>query len=794
MKPPTKIEVFTYRIFALPHIMDFNKSEDERIIVKAPYSNIRSVEELDDTSSHTIVVDSNSFQARHSSRWINSEFGKWIAIAIFCGFLVLVMSIIFVTLSKTNKSGDIETTTLLGSIKDPNSFATYVNATGTYVYLPLLIVSNSQSLLLVEQITEGVGLQSLFWDPGNILSQSLVQFEFISDNTSVILKVLNTKYLSLNETLIQRSFATGIVWKGTVLQQVGNDGIWINLQDFLQLSPDIINGNGLANSLQEVYGSQFVYSIDNSLSYLKSISPTNLFHRLYFDFLFTYRWQDPIATSLPTELTNVVASGRFISIVVRRTFLRLQPTDTTDTNDYTPRLYHPKSGFNSLSFMNENANIFSNRQNLFLVRHRLDRYYCGSDSIPQSIAHSTKAEKIPLSKSKSVATDSSPLSFTHILYLIDPLIPEPFRSAIEEGVSWWDDAFQAAGYPSQTFQVQIASPDFDPYDLAPLNFFTSTSNPSQQVRVHFVQWIDRDLRSYSVGLRIIDPRSGEILKGHVRLEGLRMRQDALLAEALLAPYSMDGSLSSMDRDAMLAAILQRTKQLAAHEVGHSLGLAHNFAGSTYNKNGSNTPMYVSVMDYPAPLILLDTNKTKLILNNYSYANGIGLFDKLTIRYGYQLYQNRSTPSNQVKEEWGWLLSLIQDAESQGYVFLTDQDSSLGSSDPRDTKWDITSNPHNAVNAFQDALIIRKMAIENLNLHALHNQSAVSQLLTFVPVVYLWHRYNQWCHINEFLNSPSCCYFLMIDMKSKSLQSCLQVNGLIILSEMIEIIKIYYKHK
>lgn len=556
----------------------------------------------------------------------------------------------------------------------------------SYAILPLSLLDGSTPLLLIEQIVKGVGLQALFWDPGNILGQDIVYFTFSPDHLSVLMLVKQLTYRG-NPTLIQRSFADGLIATFPVITR-DKHSVAIDITDFTLREARLVSSSSLPAALRSYLGTNAIYTFDKTRSFV-DINPTNnaTSTRVYFDSWLTYNY-DNSAMSPPSYVSEVLPSSQAITITVRRSFIYL-PTNTSAF--YKPRLYHPKSGFNSISYMNEATSVLNNRQQLLLTRHNTQQ------------------------------------DTPSIIYYIDPLIPEPFLTAVVEGVSWWDEAFVYAGYPRGTFTAQVAPNGFDPYDL----FWTNPQGVVQ--RVHFVQWIDRDTRSYSVGLRVIDPRTGEILRGHVRIEGLRMRQDALLAEALLSPYSQDGSLSSNDREIIMDAVKQRARHLGAHEVGHTLGLSHNFAGSAFIGNN-----YASVMDYPPPIVKLQRQDgiDRLVLNNGSYSNGIGLFDKFAIQYGYTRLATQIN-NNDIASEWPELMHFLHEAELEGYVYVTDQDSSSYGADWRDTKWDSLPN---AIQALNDSLIVRRIALKHMGLHSLHNFSAVSDLLTLIPVVHLWHRY------------------------------------------------------
>ena len=191
-----------------------------------------------------------------------------------------------------------------------------------------------------------------------------------------------------------------------------------------------------------------------------------------------------------------------------------------------------------------------------------------------------------------------------IVYYVDRGTPEPIRSALLEGAGWWNQAFEAAGYRN-AFRVELLPEGADPMDI----------------RYNMINWVHRSTRGWSYGRTISDPRTGEIIKATVTLGSLRDRQDYLIFEGLLAPYK-----TGTETPAILAqTAIARIRQLAAHEVGHTLGLGHEYYNSTKGR--------ISVMDYPHPLEKLNADGT--IDLSDAYAVGIGEWDKVAIAYGYQ---------------------------------------------------------------------------------------------------------------------------------------------------------------
>jgi Met-zincin len=274
------------------------------------------------------------------------------------------------------------------------------------------------------------------------------------------------------------------------------------------------------------------------------------------------------------------------------------------------------------------------------------------------------------------------------------------RKALIEGASWWEQAFEAAGFRN-AFQVKVLPPDVDPMDI----------------RYNVIQWVHRFTRGWSYGNAITDPRTGEILKGQVTLGSLRYRQDYLIFSSLLAPFGP----SSEPLAEVNAAVYARLRQLAAHETGHTLGLAHNYIASTHDR--------ASVMDYPHPMIDLHPDGSPGLGN--AYATGIGSWDKVAIRYGYSQFRSGVT-------EKAALDKIIMDAAHEGNIFITDADSRpLGSAHPKSHLWD---NGSDAVAELQRLLKIRRAAIDRFGENNVRAGQPMSYLdETLVPLYFL-HRY------------------------------------------------------
>ncbi len=287
-----------------------------------------------------------------------------------------------------------------------------------------------------------------------------------------------------------------------------------------------------------------------------------------------------------------------------------------------------------------------------------------------------------------------------IVYYLDNGTPEPVRSALMEGGKWWNEAFEAIGFKN-AFQLKILPDDADPLD----------------VRYNVIQWVHRSTRGWSYGSSVTDPRTGEIIKGHVSLGSLRIRQDFMIAQALMnRPYA-----ERDDNDqAMLDLALARIRQLSAHEIGHTLGFAHNFAASTNNR--------ASVMDYPHPD--MDIKQGEIDFSN-AYDTGIGEWDKVAVSYSYSHFPEGT-------EEKAALNQILDGAREAGLRYISDQDARpTGGAHALGHLWD---NGASAAEELEQVLALRKLAINNFSAENIRSYEPYSVLEdVFVPL-YFFHRY------------------------------------------------------
>ena len=360
---------------------------------------------------------------------------------------------------------------------------------------------------------------------------------------------------------------------------------------------------------------------------------------------------------------SVAASGEAATIRLHHSFVAL-PDD-----GYETRAYDPRAGFGSVTFQDYAAPLGAPMTQRFIRRHRLEK-------------------RTP---SARVSEAVEP-----IIYYLDPGAPEPMRSALLDGARWWNQAFEAAGY-RDAFQVMIR-PD---------------SISSLDARYNVINWVHRSTRGWSTGGSVTDPRTGEIIKGVVTLGSLRVRQDYLMAEGLLSPYT-EGDETPPE---LAEWSLARIRQLAAHEVGHTIGLGHNY----YNSGNGR----ISVMDYPHPLIAL--NEDGSLDFSEVYDVDIGDWDKVAITYGY-----REFPPGD--DEDAQLASILSVAWGDDIRYMTGQDASIS---PQADLWANGTDMGHELNRMMD---VRASALERFGVQAIQSDMPMATIEEALVPLYMHHRY------------------------------------------------------
>lgn len=520
----------------------------------------------------------------------------------------------------------------------------------------LQITQFNTPFLYQTSLPQGLGSNDIGLDRGQLGDTKVVQFERYGNKVHLV--QLNTYYRANSNNAaekksIEEAFAKSVIQGFTVAAE-SNNKVLIDYTGFL-----LSDVHGVAKTLNNAKQGSYSLNATSSAIYLARSKSF------------------PKNTELEARLTfNGTATGRFVRDVApdanKLTVHMHHSLIELPDDNYTPRQFHPYSGYWSIEHKDYAVSLDDNMLIKYIPRHRL-------------IKKNPNAE---LSEPKDP-----------IVYWLDPGTPEPVRSALIDGAMWWEQAFEAAGFKN-AFQVKILPENADPMD----------------VRYNTIQWVHRATRGWSYGSSVIDPRTGEIIKGHVTLGSLRVRQDYLIAQGLTAPFNGE----NIDTSPLKEMALARIRQLSAHEVGHTLGIAHNFAASANNR--------ASVMDYPHPYVTL--NKGKIDLSN-AYDDKIGAWDKYVVRYGY------GYPAKEQSEQQ-YLTSLVAATQASGLKYMSDPDARpLSGAHPTGHLWD---NGDNAAKELTRVLKVRAKALEQFGLANLAKSRAVSDLQEVLVPIYLFHRY------------------------------------------------------
>jgi len=511
--------------------------------------------------------------------------------------------------------------------------------------------------LYQSSLAAGMGSNDIGLDRGQLGETRIVRFERSGPKVLLVEENLNFRAVTNDadeRRAVHDSFAESVIW-GFVAAAEENGHVLVDATDFY-----LRDAHGVVAALKRT--KQGVYKLDGSRSAIYLANTKNF----------------PLNTEVEATLTFIGDEpGRFVravtpdatAITVRdhHSFVQLPPAG------YKTRAHDPRSSFYGISYMDYATPISEPIVKRFTARHRLE-------------------------KKDPAAAMSEPVE--PIVYYLDRGAPEPIRTALLEGARWWNQAFEAAGYKN-AFRVEMLPEGADMMDL----------------RYNVIQWVHRATRGWSYGASVVDPRTGEIIKGHVTLGSLRVRQDYLIAEGLLAPYEK-GKPASLKMQEMALA---RLRQLAAHEVGHTLGLRHNYSASTVNRS--------SVMDYPPPVAKLAADGT--IDLSDAYAKGIGEWDKVSIAFGY-----RDFPAG--TDENAALNKILLDGFGRGLRYLTDQDARpAGSSSSLAHLWDAGSN---AVDELNRLMQVRAVALKKFDENNIREGAPLATIEDALVPIFLLHRY------------------------------------------------------
>tara|TARA_B100001167_G_C16774171_1_gene309777 strand:- start:3327 stop:5705 length:2379 start_codon:yes stop_codon:yes gene_type:complete len=511
--------------------------------------------------------------------------------------------------------------------------------------------------IYVHALKSGLGSNDIGLDRGQLGGTAIVKF--MKAGNKLLLVQPNQDYRAITDNSAEResvkeAFAFSVLY-GFEIKERKDKTYIIDLTPFLMEDAHGVSDRIKANK-------EGTYKLDKEKSAL-SLKNTKAFPKnVEFEALLTFKGNPE-----GRMLRSVAPDAGVVSTLQHHSFVELPEPG------YEPRVFDPKSGAIYIQYKDYATPVQEHIDKRLIIRHRLEK----------------KNPELEVSE-----------AVEPIIYYLDPGTPEPVRSALLEGASWWNQAYESIGYKN-AFQVKMLPDGADPLDL----------------RYNVIQWVHRSTRGWSYGASVTDPRTGEILKGHVSLGSLRIRQDFMIAQAMMNQPFAD---SDDNYEPMLEMALARIRQLSAHEVGHTLGFAHNFAASVNER--------ASVMDYPHPAIKLKGDEIDF---SDAYATGIGAWDKVTVAYSYG-----DAPKG-MNESW-YLNQVLEEAEEKGLRFISDSDArAANGAHPDAHLWD---NGANAADELKAVLALREKAIENFSIDNIHTGEPLTVLEdVFVPL-YFYHRY------------------------------------------------------
>lgn len=515
------------------------------------------------------------------------------------------------------------------------------------------------SHLYVQGVTTGLGSNPVGLDRGRIGGSRVVDVRRVGGR--IVFEQPNLTFRALTDDAPERravreSFATSVLWAGEIAAEDPDGSALVDLTPFL-----VRDAHGTARTLRR--SGQGSFSLDRDRSYLLPEAVLAFPDNVEIEAQLTFAGDDP-----GSEVRETAPTPEAVTVTQHHSFVRLPEPG------YAPRQFDPRAGGFAVQFKDYASGIDEPLIKRWAVRHRLEK------------ADPTKA--------------SSPVK-EPIVFYVDRGAPEPIRSALVEGARWWADAFAAAGF-EDAFRVEIMPEGAHPLD----------------VRFNVIQWVHRSTRGWSYGNSVVDPRTGEIVKGHVSLGSLRVRQDRMIFEGLLGVRKT----GTGEADDPVELSLARIRQLSAHEVGHTLGFAHNYIASTYADRAS-------VMDYPAPWVRAD-NDRRLDVSR-AYAAGVGVWDVHAVRYAYSQFPPGA-------DEEAELNRIIDEGLRAGLRFLSDEVARPPyASDPRVNLWDNGADP---VEELANTLRVRRIALENFGLRNAHAGRPLAELRETLVPIYLYHRY------------------------------------------------------
>ncbi len=451
------------------------------------------------------------------------------------------------------------------------------------------------------------------------------------------------------------SFPISSVWSNAIEAENPDGRLLVDITSFL-----VRDAQGVAKTLKR--SKQGDFRLNDGLSYADT-GEVNVFPlNVELEAVETFVGDDP-----GSEVRGIVPDPRNVTLVLHHSLVALPEPG------YAPRQNDPRVG---------------------VIDHVVADYSAPlNEPVVYRLVHRFRLEKTDPAAARSPVKKP-------IVFYVDRAAPEPVRSALVEGGRWWNQAFEAAGYVD-AFRVEVLPDGVSPLDA----------------RYNVVNWVHRQTRGWSYGHAVVDPRTGEIVKGDVLLGSDRIRQDLLIFAGL---EGADKTGKGGPNDPIQIS-LARLRQLSAHEIGHSIGLQHNFAASTYGDRAS-------VMDYPNARIAIKDGQLDFA---DAYARGVGSWDKFAIDWLY------AAPAAGTDEK-AWLKAKADKSQADGLRYVSDEDARAADTPhPLGAVWDNGADP---VAELDHLMAVRKIALNRFGLANLPKGASVADLRRMIVPIYIFHRY------------------------------------------------------